>query len=104
MTSRREIVVRKPISAWNRTLKVNFKGFFKSLTKAAIQGTSGSVAGAAKDSIDAISAVSLGEDLGSIAWMLIYRSLIQAVYGLVEENEALLMRDASNPIVARYKL
>ncbi|HKO99276.1 MAG TPA: pentapeptide repeat-containing protein [Pyrinomonadaceae bacterium] len=104
MKNKHDIIVTKPISAWNKSLKVNFKDFFKSLTKATLQGASGSVAGASKEGIEAISAVSVREDLGSLAWLLVYRSLVQAVYGLVEENEALLMQDLANPRVVQYKL
>lgn len=104
MASKHSISVTRPISTWNKPLKVSFRDFFKSLTKTGAQSAAGSFAGASKDAIDAISAVSVGDDLGGIAWVLIYRSLIEAIYTLVDENEALLMRDPENPNVVRHKL
>jgi hypothetical protein len=104
MSNKHGISASRQVSAWNKTLKVNFKDFFTSLTKAATQGVAGSFAGASKDAIDAISAISLGKEHSSVAWLLIYRSLIQAVYTLVEENEALIMQDSQNPRVIREKL
>lgn len=104
MSNKHGVSVSKPISAWNKDLKVNLKDFFKSLIKTTAQFGAGNYANASKDAVDTISAVKLGNDYGGIAWLLIYRSLLQAVFTLVEENEGLLLQDSSNPMVARYKL
>ncbi|MGB7923087.1 MAG: pentapeptide repeat-containing protein [Pyrinomonadaceae bacterium] len=104
MSSKHGISVSKPISAWNKSLKVKFKDFFKSLTKATAQASTGSIAGAGKEAMEALSAISLGTDCNGVAWLLIQRSLTQAIYTLVEENEELLFRDPANPRVVRYQL
>jgi uncharacterized protein YjbI with pentapeptide repeats len=97
------IAVTKPISAWNKTIKVNFKEFFKSLGKVVGHGYTKNAGRSISSGIDAASAIELGNDYGGIAWLLIFRSLLQAAATLVEENEELLLRDSSNPRVIQYK-
>ncbi|MET0622113.1 MAG: pentapeptide repeat-containing protein [Pyrinomonadaceae bacterium] len=48
---------------------------------------------------DALASVRLSQDCGEVAWVLIQRSLLQAVHDLLKENEALIYRDADNPMV-----
>lgn len=104
MSSQHGFSVSKPISLWNKPLKADFKDFFKSLTKAGAQGALGNWTEATTSAVDALSAVGLGKDCGEVAWLLIRRSLAQAIYNLVEENAELLNRDASNPAVVRRQL
>lgn len=98
------IAVTKPVSAWNKTIKVNFKEFFKALSKAIGQEYAGNTGRSISSAVDAVSAMELGDDYGGLAWLLIYRSLLQAVFTLVQENEELLLRDSNNPRVIQYKL
>src|SRR5438270_833001 len=91
--------VTKPVSLLNRSIKFSFKEFFKSLTKAVVKGATGNYAQALGDVVDALASVSLSEDCGEVAWLLIQRSLLQAVHDLLKENEALLYRDPENPMV-----
>lgn len=101
MAKKHGFTATKPTSLWNKPLKADFKGFFKALTKAAGNGASGNWGRASSDAVDAFSAVGLGKDCGEVAWLLIQRSLTQAVYTLVEENAELLDRNADNPAVVR---
>jgi hypothetical protein len=78
--------VKKPISVWNQPLKANFKDLFKSLTKTAISGATFNWVEAGKNATDALTAVGLEKDAGQIAWLLIYRSIENALHSLVEEN------------------
>jgi uncharacterized protein YjbI with pentapeptide repeats len=102
--SSHDIPVSRPLSVWNKPLKVKFKDLFRSLTKSAAQGFAGKADGAIKDAVDALTAVSFGNDYSGIAWVLILRALLQSVYTLVEENEELLIKDPTNERVVQYKL
>jgi uncharacterized protein YjbI with pentapeptide repeats len=95
MNTKNGFSIRKPVSVWNQPLKANFKDFFKSLTKAMTQGISGNFGNAAKDAIDALSAIGIEKDCGQVAWLLIHRSIIQAIYSLVEENLELIRTSPS---------
>ena len=39
-----------------------------------------------KNTVDALAAVGLEKDVGETAWLLIHRSVVRALYSLVEEN------------------
>ncbi len=95
--------VTKPVSLLNRSIGFSFKDFFKSTTKAVINGATGKFAEALSDVTDALASVRLGQDCGEVAWVLIQRSLLQAVHDLLKENEALIYRDADNPMVILSK-
>ncbi len=91
--------VTKPISLLNRSIKFSFKDFFKSMTKAVLRGATASYSRALGDMVDALASVGFIQDCGEVAWLLIQRSLLQAVHDLLKENEALIYRDADNPMV-----
>lgn len=99
MSNKHGLNVTKPVSLLNRAIKFSFKDLFKSFTKAVVKGATGKYADALGDAVDALSSVSLTEDCGEVAWLLIQRSLLQAVHDLLKENEALLYRDPENPLV-----
>ncbi|NJP11419.1 MAG: hypothetical protein HC866_19655 [Leptolyngbyaceae cyanobacterium RU_5_1] len=84
--------VTKPVSAWNRPLKANFKDLFKALGKAVIDGALGKWDSVAGDVLDASVAVGLGADTGQVAWLLIYRSFQQAMAKLIEDNQELMVK------------
>lgn len=90
MDAKHGFSISKPISIWNKPLKLNYKDFFKSLGKATIKGVTLNWADAAKEAVDAVSAIGFEKDCGQIAWLLITRSMMQAIYALVEENIGLL--------------
>jgi hypothetical protein len=97
MSNQHGLSVTKPVSVWNKTIQTDYRKFFLSLTKAAANGVTGNMGRALSDAVDAVSATGLGIDCGETAYLLIHRSLLQAVYTLVEENSALLDRDEENP-------
>ena len=78
--------ISKPISAWNKPPKANFKDLFKSLTKAVTSGALGNVEGFAVESVEALRALGLEKDVGGLAWLLIRRSISLAIYELVSES------------------
>ncbi|MEM9542919.1 MAG: pentapeptide repeat-containing protein, partial [Cyanobacteria bacterium P01_E01_bin.42] len=89
--SSEEIWASKPVKFWNKPLKVDFKDLFKALSKAAIDTTTGQWVALAKDLVDTSVALGLGDDREQVAWLLIYRSLTQAIAHLVESRQALLI-------------
>lgn len=95
--------VTKPVSLLNRSIGFSFKDFFKSTTKAVINGATGKFAEALSDVTEALTSVRLSRDCGEIAWLLIQRSLLQAVHDLLKENEALIYRDLDNQMVILSK-
>jgi hypothetical protein len=86
MTGGSGLQVKKPISAWNKPLNASFKDLFKSLSKAIVHGVTLNWVDAAKNSANAVSAVGFEKDAGQVAWLLIHRSIIQAIYSLVRDN------------------
>lgn len=91
--------VTKPVSLLNRSIKFSFREFFKSFTGAVIKGATIKYADALGDVIGALASVSLPQDCGEVAWLLIQRSLLQAVHDLLKENEALLYSNPENLMV-----
>ncbi|MFL6274721.1 MAG: hypothetical protein ACJ74G_05865 [Blastocatellia bacterium] len=73
-----------------QTAQGNYKDFFKSLGKATIKGVTLNWGDAAKEAVDAVSAIGFEKDCGQTTWLLITRSMMQAIYALVEENIGLL--------------
>ena len=82
--------VSKPVALWNKPIKANFKELFKSLGKGVINGAPGQWGEVAKDAVEATAALGLGSAPGEVAWLLIYRSLVEAIESLVKGNQELL--------------
>jgi hypothetical protein len=85
----------KPISAWNKPFKSDFKGLFKSLTKAVAHGATGKWEELIPDGGEALSSIGLKSEPAELAWLLIRRALIQAISDLVRENVTSLNINAS---------
>lgn len=86
MSNTHGLKVSKPISAWNRPLQADFKKLFVGLTKSVSQVAVMNWGSAIKEAVEAVSVIDLEKNAGQIAWLLIYRSITQAMYSLVEEN------------------
>ena len=86
-----ELSVKKPVKLWNKKLQTNFKDLFKSLGKAAINGGLGNWSGVGASMVDASAALGLQDEPGEIAWLLIYKSLVRAIFALAESNQDLLL-------------
>ncbi|MBD2562517.1 MULTISPECIES: pentapeptide repeat-containing protein [Nostoc] len=96
MSNTSGIPVSKPVAIWNKDIKVNFRDLFKSLGKAAVDAGFGKWDSLAGDAVDTLGALGLGADTGQVAWLLIYRSLMQAMRSLVEGNKDLLVKKEGN--------
>lgn len=95
--------VIKPVSLLNRSLKFSFKDFFKSMSKAVLRGATTNYGHALGNLVDTLGSVSFVQDCGEVAWLLVQRSMLQSVHDLLKENEALIYRDAGNPVVILTK-
>ncbi|MDZ7970147.1 MAG: pentapeptide repeat-containing protein [Nostoc sp. DedSLP03] len=82
--------VSKPVALWNKPINADFKELFKSLGKGVINGVLGQWGEVAKDAVEATSALGLGSAPEEVAWLLIYRSLVQAIVSLIKGNQELL--------------
>ncbi|WP_334924198.1 pentapeptide repeat-containing protein [Nostoc sp.] len=82
--------VSKPVALWNKPIKADFKELFKSLGKGVIDGVLGKWEEVAKDAVDGVTALGLGSAPEEVAWLLIYRSLVEAIVSLVKGNQELL--------------
>lgn len=91
--------IKKPISAWNRPLKANFKDIFKAVGKAGFDAATQNWVDVGKDAVDALTAVGLdiSKEPAELAWSLIYNSLRRAIFRLVGESQY-LMKDVPSDI------
>src|SRR5215216_5921524 len=95
MSDKAGLRISQPVSVWNRPLKTDFKDLFKSLSKAVVHGLTLNWVETTKSMTEAASAIGLEKDAGQIAWLLIYRSIVEAMYGLVKDNLDLIRSSPS---------
>lgn len=74
-----ELKVTKPVSVWNRDIKISPKELLKGIGKMAIKGVSLDWSAVGESALDTLDAAGLQKEPGEIAWLLIYRSLISAI-------------------------
>jgi uncharacterized protein YjbI with pentapeptide repeats len=84
------LLLKNKVSVLNQALGLDFKEFFKNLSKAAINASAGNWAFALQNVIDASSASSIKRECGEIAWLLIHRALHQAIDDLMQEHSDLI--------------
>lgn len=82
--------VSKPVALWNKPINADFKELFKSLGKGVINGVLGQWGEVAKDALEATAALGLAAAPEEVAWLLIYRSLVEAIVSLIKGNQELL--------------
>ncbi|MEO0828344.1 MAG: hypothetical protein AAFY20_24690 [Cyanobacteria bacterium J06639_14] len=77
---------QKPTSIWQRPVQVKFGAIAKALGKGAVAAGFGSWPGVASSGVDILSALGIqGNKVGAIAWILVHRSLLQAMSELTGE-------------------
>ncbi|HEY0051671.1 MAG TPA: pentapeptide repeat-containing protein [Pyrinomonadaceae bacterium] len=82
--------VKKPVSVWNREVKVNFRDLFKALGKAVVSAKVAKFDLAISSLVDSVAAFELKKDAGQMAWLLICRSISRAMFMLIEDNLPLI--------------
>ncbi len=85
--TRNTLSVTKPVSAWNKPLKTDFKKLFVSLSKATTDGLLGKWENLGIDLVESAATLGLKSEPGQVAWILINNALSQSIFQLVEEYE-----------------
>jgi len=88
------ITPQQPTSIWQRPIKVKFGDLAMSLGKAAIAGAFGQWPEAASGGVDIFQALGIqGNEVAAVAWMLVQRSLLQAMSELTQEAKQELSQE-----------
>jgi uncharacterized protein YjbI with pentapeptide repeats len=89
MTSESGLSISKPTSVLKKSIKVNFKDFSKALGKGLVDLGFGKWDSLAGDGVEALTALGLAANTEEIAWLLVYRALLQAMKNLIDEKTEL---------------
>ncbi|QSB01050.1 pentapeptide repeat-containing protein [Methylomonas sp. EFPC1] len=89
MDIQNDLTLLKPVSVWNRSLKIDPKSFLFKLAKAATKGFQGEFENAGENLAEALLDVKPEEKTGQLAWLLIYRSLTSAMTELLSDSRDL---------------
>ncbi|WP_339285574.1 pentapeptide repeat-containing protein [Paenibacillus sp. FSL R5-0486] len=84
------LVVKKKIKHLNQSMKVDLKKFFQSLGRAAIGGVFLDSKEVIGNSYEALLSLGFEKEVTHVTWLLIYRSLTEAIKNIVEESIELL--------------
>lgn len=88
------ITPQQPTSIWKRPIKVKFGDLAKSLSKAAIAGAFGQWPSVASGGVDIFQALGIqGNEVEAVAWLLVQRSLLQAMSDLTQEAKKELQNE-----------
>ncbi len=93
MSNSDPIVAQKPISLWLRPVDINFEKLFQALGKGGIDLVSSNWSEAAKDSLEFIQAMGLGEKVAETLWWLVQKSLFKAMVDLTRSHDTVLNPD-----------
>jgi hypothetical protein len=106
MSSKPGILIKQPVSVLSKRPNVDFRSFFTELTKAGVNGLTGNLSNVPENLIEMGAAVGLAKEPGEIAWLLIFRSLKQAMASLVDDNRDLLKKVNNNEIetIVKHRL
>ncbi len=94
MNSGSELPIRKPVSIWHRPIEVKFGALARALGRGVIAGAFGNWEGLAGSGVDTLDALGLKtNDVEAIAWLLVQRSLLQAMSDLTKEYRKALNQE-----------
>jgi hypothetical protein len=83
-------VTTQPTTVWNKDVTVDLKALFRAVAKAAAHAASGKWSDVVIDSGELLTAAGIKPEPGELAWLLVSRSLLGAMFSLVKENAATL--------------
>jgi uncharacterized protein YjbI with pentapeptide repeats len=92
MDIQNNLKITKPISVWNKPLKIEPKKFLLSLAKALAKGTQGEFEDATETFADALVDLTPEDKAGQLAWLLIYRALTSALADLLNDSQDLFQQ------------
>ncbi|TRU34756.1 MAG: hypothetical protein EWV50_17975 [Microcystis aeruginosa Ma_MB_F_20061100_S20] len=87
------ISVSKPQNIWKRQVKVNLRSLFSTLGKATLNGLFLQWDDLAENGVEVLDALGLSRTPGELAGLLIIRSLMEAMKGLLKSNADLLSQE-----------
>ena len=82
----RGLRLKRPVSVWNRPIRISPRETLVRLAKAAVNGAKAEFDDAFENLADAFVATDLGYDAGQLAWTLIYAALMRAVGDLLRDG------------------
>lgn len=74
-----DLILKKPVSMWNKPIEISPCNLFKAIGKFAIKGATLDWAGAGESALDTLDSAGLRETPSESAWLLIFRSVISAI-------------------------
>jgi hypothetical protein len=80
------LVLQRPVSVWNKPIRIRPRETLAGLAKAAINGAKGELDDALEGLSDAFVATDLDDDAGQLAWTLVYAALMRAVGDLLKDG------------------
>jgi hypothetical protein len=75
--------LQRPVSVWNKPIRIRPRETLAGLAKAAVNGVKGDLDDALEGLADAFVGTDLADDAGQLAWTLIYAALMRAVRDLL---------------------
>ena len=87
-------IVKKPVSFWNKSIKVDYQGLFKTLTKATFKGISWKWDEAFEEVLTGAADIGLETKPQEVAYILIFRSILRAMHSVFKENEVVILRES----------
>ncbi|MBE9260915.1 pentapeptide repeat-containing protein [Microcystis sp. LEGE 00066] len=98
------ISVSKPQNIWKRQVKVNLRSLFSTLGKATLNGLFLQWDDLAENGVEVLDALGLSRNPGELAGLLIIRSLMEAMKGLLKSNADLLPQEVEKlPLKELYR-
>ncbi|RNE88600.1 pentapeptide repeat-containing protein [Marichromatium sp. AB31] len=86
------ISIQKPVSLWNRPLRIQPRETLAGLARTAINGFKGDVDDALEGLVSAFVDTDLDSDAGQLAWALIYAALMRAIAEVLKDASDLFER------------
>jgi hypothetical protein len=81
-----KLVAKKPKRVFDKSIQVDLKGLLKSISKGIVHTTSGKWEEVANDAVETLSSIGLATEPDELAFLLIRRSIIKALFELVGES------------------
>ena len=81
--------INQPKSIFKKSIEIKFKDFVEALGKASIDAFFGNWNSVATDAVEILSTLGLSTGSTEKGWLLVYRSLLQAMKNLIEEKTEL---------------
>ncbi|MBK6959182.1 MAG: pentapeptide repeat-containing protein [Nitrosomonas sp.] len=87
------LIIKHPVSVWNKNINLRFKDLFTNLGKMAISSVVLDWKGVAENAIDLLKAAGLQDKPEQLVWVLIYQSLVRTLIDLVDEYRSIFNLD-----------